>query len=556
MAAQPDKLVEALALHQQGRLDAAEALYRAVLSEAPDHADARHLLGLVAHQRGDHTEALNSIDRAIHIAPDVAMYHANRARILRVLGRPKEAVRAARRALKLDPENAETLCELAGAFLECERSVDALAAAEEALARAPGLEAARLNLALAHFAEGRRRQTAGNLPLAESHYRSAVGSEPAMAEAWVNLGNVVRLLYRPVEAADCYARALSENPEVPEAWANLGVARQELGDTAGAVAAYDRALAGDPGNPEIRRNRAQALLKLGRFDEGWPEFEWRWQTDHFAAVRRAWEKPRWQGEDLAGTTVLVHAEQGYGDSLQFARYLPMLAERGARVVVECPDALIGLLARLPGVEAAVSVGATLPAHDCQIPMMSLPGAFGTDFSDLPASVPYLSVAGDCLAEWAERFRRADGRRRVGLVWKGSANHQRNEWRSPGLAALAPLAAHPGLDLYSLQKDDEAADLEAAGLTDRVTPLGREFRDFNDTAAAVANLDLVISPDTAVAHLAGALAKPVWLILPFSCEWRWLEGRDDSPWYPTMRLFRQPALDDWAGAVAAMSAELG
>jgi len=553
--AQPDKLAEALTLHQQGRLDAAEALYRDILSFDPDHADALHLLGLIAHQRGRHAEGLASIDRAILLVPDVAIYHANRARVLRALGRAKEAVRAGRRALKIEPENAETLCELSGAYLESERAADALEAAEAALALAPDMPAARLNLALAHFAEGRDQQAGGSLSRAETHYRRAVVSEPTLAEAWVNLGNVLRLLYRPGEAAECYLRALSESADVPEAWANLGVARQELGDTEAAVEAYDKALAGDPDNPEIRRNRAQALLKLGRFAEGWAEFEWRWRTAHFAAIRRDWEKPRWQGEDPTGTTVLVHAEQGYGDSLHFARYLPMLAEKGARVVVECPDVLAQLLGRVQGVEAVVPVGEALPAHDYQIPMMSLPGAFRTGFSNMPASVPYLSVGDDRLAAWAERVNFGDGRRRIGLVWKGSANHQRNDWRSPGLEMLAPLIRIPGLEFYSLQKDDEAADIDAAGLADAITPLGREFHDFANTAAAVANLDLVISPDTAVAHLAGALAKPVWLVLPYACEWRWFEGRDDSPWYPTMRIFRQPALDDWAGAVAAMAAAL-
>ena len=554
MASQPDKLAEALALHQQGQLDAAEAFYRDILSLDTEHADALHLLGLIAHQRGRHEEGLGAIDRAIHLVPDVAMYHANRARVLRTLGRVKEAVRAGRRALKIDPQNAETLCELSGAYLESERATDAKAAAESALALAPELAAARLNLGLAHFSLGRDQQAAGNLARAEAHYRGAVASAPTIAEAWVNLGNVLRLLYRPGEAADCYLRALDESADVPEAWANLGVARQELGDTSAAVEAYDLALARDPGNPEIHRNRAQALLKLGRFAEGWGEFEWRWRTEHFAAIRRDWEQPRWQGEDPTGATVLVHAEQGFGDSLQFARYLPMLAEQGARVVLECPDALIGLLSCLSGVAKVIPTGAPLPAHDYQIPMMSLPGAFRTDFSNLPASVPYLSVDEGRLTAWAERLGPGD-RRRVGLVWKGSASHQRNDWRSPGLAALAPLTRLSGIEFYSLQKDDEAPDIDAAGLVDIITPLGGEFRDFADTAAAIANMDLVISPDTAVAHLAGALAKPVWLVLPYACEWRWFEGRDDSPWYPTMWLFRQPALGDWAGAVAAMVAEL-
>jgi tetratricopeptide (TPR) repeat protein len=546
-----DQLAKAVALHRDGRLDEAAALYRAILDGAPGQADARHLLGLIRHQQGDHAGALADIDTAIALVSDVAMYHANRSRVLTALDRHPDALAAAERAVAFEPDNAETLSDLAGVLLRLDRAPEALTAAERAVSLAPGLDAARRNLALARFEVGFLAQEAGDLDAAEALYRGALELDPERIEALVNLGNVFRLRYRVADAALCYEAALAKGCVLPEVFGNLGVIRQEMGDTAAAIKCYDRALAAEPDNPEIRRNRAQALLKQGRFEEGWREFEWRWLTAHFNHFRRDWVKPRWTGQPLLGETVLIHAEQGYGDSLQFARYLPMVAERGAKVIVECPRPLMSLLATVAGVVEVFEYGTDAPNHDYQIPMMSLPGAFATGAASIPADVPYLVPADAARAKWRERIGTGDGRR-IGLVWKGSANHQRNDWRSPGLAAFLPLMELEGTTWFSLQKDDEAADLDGMGLTDRITALGDGFVDFSDTAAAIECLDLVISPDTAVAHLAGALARPVWLVLPFASEWRWLEHRSDSPWYPTMRLFRQAAYGDWASAVRAMA----
>jgi tetratricopeptide (TPR) repeat protein len=550
MADVTKKLTAALPLHQHGRLDEAEAIYHEILSEQPDHADALHLNGLIAHQRGRHDEALAGVERAIASDNGNAMYHANRARILRALDRHGQAADAARSALALEPDNAETLCELAGALLDIGNADEALSFAMQAVALAPELKVAYHTQAMAYFDLGCRSQEVDQLDEAEKHYRLALQADPESVEARVNLGNVYRLLYRLDDAADCYKKAISLVGELPTVCGNLGVVLQELGDTRAAITWYDKALSTDSDNPEIRRNRAQALLKLGQFKEGWQEFEWRWKTAHFAGVARDWVQPRWQGEPLNGDVVLVHAEQGFGDSLQFARYLPMIAERGATVVVECPETVITLIAGVEGVEKTVAFGTPLPPHDYQIPMMSLPGVFETNFETMPNKVPYISIPEDRVTT-----RPASSALHIGLVWKGSANHQRNAWRSPGLEVFQPLTKISDIKLFSLQKDDEVIDLQDAGLESQIVALGNTFEDFSDTAAAILNLDLVITPDTAVAHLAGALAKPVWLILPFSSEWRWFEEREDSPWYPTMRLFHQPVRDDWAGAVSAMVSAL-
>jgi tetratricopeptide (TPR) repeat protein len=550
MADVTDKLSAALPLHQDGRLDEAEALYREILSEVPEHADALHLNGLIAHQRGRHDQALADVDCAIASDNGNAMYHANRARILRALDRHAQAAEAARSALALEPDNAETLCELAAALLETGNADEALNFTMQAVALAPELTAARHTQAMARFDLGCRAQEMDQLDEAEAQYRLALQADPEFVEALVNLGNVYRLLYQLEDAVDCYKRAISMVGKLPTVCGNLGVALQEMGDTRAAITWYDKALSTESDNPEIRRNRAQALLKLGQFHEGWQEFEWRWKTAHFAGVVREWAQPRWEGASLNGETVLVHAEQGFGDSLQFARYLPMIAASGATVVVECPEPVLALVAGVEGVDKVVASGDPLPPHDYQIPIMSLPRVFETDFETMPSAVPYLSIPEDRITQ-----RPTSSALHIGLVWKGSANHQRNAWRSPGLDVFQPLTEISGVKLFSLQKDDEAIDLREAGLEDEITALGNTFGDFTDTAAAILNLDLVITPDTAVAHLAGALAKPVWLILPFASEWRWFEGREDSPWYPTMRLFHQPVRDDWAGAVALMVSAL-
>jgi len=557
MSDQTEKLAAAVALHQQGRLNEAEAIYRDILNAAPKTADAEHLLGLILHQRGDHARARDHIDRAIRLDSTVMLYHANRSRVLTALDDHEAALQAASDALALDPTNAESMSDLSAALLRLHRAPEALEAAAKAAALAPGLDAARRNLALAHFDVAFEAQEAGDLISAEEHYKASLAADPDRAEALVNLGNVYRLIYRVADAAACYEAAFAKGCDLPEVHGNMGVVRQEMGETANAIACYDRALVLDPENAEIRRNRAQALLKQGDFAEGWREFEWRWGTAHFAAFRREWEAPRWAGEALAGETVLVHAEQGFGDSLQFARYLPMVAASGARVLVECPAPLMPLLGAVEGVTAVTAFGAELPPHDFQVPMMSLPGLLGTDFDNMPDDVPYLEVPDNRVVKWnATLGVPNDGMRRIGLVWKGSSNHQRNDWRSPGLSAFLPLAELPDVEWFSLQKDDETEDLAAYGCGWDITPLGRNFSDFADTAAAIQCLDLVITPDTAVAHLAGALAQPVCVVLPYASEWRWFEGRTDSPWYPTMRLFQQPAYGDWAGAVASLRAAMG
>jgi len=571
------KLSAAIEHHQAGRLAEAVTLYDELLKSDPSHADANHLAGLVAFQQGRHDEALSLITAAIARDDGNWLYHANLGRVRKAMGEPDKAAESFARAISFDPGDAALHADLGGALFEAGRHEAGVESCRRAVELDPDLANAHFNLGIAlralgdvgdaanslrragdlepdfadaHFCLGELLQTADDLDGASEAYERALTARPEFIEARCNLGNV-RLDQADIAGAiECYHAATAQDPAVAQVHANLGVALQESGDLAGALECYDQALRLDPGDAECRRNRAHALLQSGDFEKGWRELEWRWQTRHLSAIRRDWDKPQWGGGDFEGQTLLVHAEQGFGDCLHFARYLPLAAARGGTLVVECPDSLAELLGRIDGVSQTVAAGQELPAFDWQLPMLSLPGVFATDFDTMPADVPYLDVPESALEAWRNRV--GGGGMNVGIVWKGSRKHKRDGWRSPGLTALAPLFEIEGVNWFSLQKDDGRDDLATASLDNRIENLGSDFGTFTDAAAAASHLDLVISPDTAAAHLAGALARPVWLMLPHASEWRWFADRDDSPWYPTMRLFRQPSFGDWAGVVTEVT----
>ena len=344
---------------------------------------------------------------------------------------------------------------------------------------------------------------------------------------------------------------------IPEALNNLGNALKNLGELPEATGAYEQAIALKPDNPDYRTNRAMALLAAGRFDEGWQAFEWRWKTGQFTGAGQDSARPRWHGEAAPGRVLLVRAEQGFGDTLQFCRYAPLAAARGLRVVLEVQPALARLMGPVAGVERVIAQGQGLPDFDFYCPMMSLPAVFNTRLETVPADVPYLSPDSESVKIWRGRLGDGAGKSiKVGLAWAGSSRVHSPDLiaadrrRSIAADALAGLMDTPGVRFYSLQKGGPPAPKEF-GLVDMMD----ECNDFMDTAAIVANLDLVISVDTAVAHLAGALGRPVWLLNRFDSCWRWLRGRDDSPWYPRLRLFRQPSPGDWKSVISTVGNEL-
>ncbi|MFZ1413348.1 MAG: tetratricopeptide repeat protein [Defluviicoccus sp.] len=368
------------------------------------------------------------------------------------------------------------------------------------------------------------------------------------------------------EAAAQLREALARSPKDATVLTNLGLVLQDLGDSAAARAAYDHALAVEPDQPEARANRAIVLLQQGHFEEGWREYEWRWRVPGFTTPARRFAAPAWDGTPLSRRTLFVHAEQGLGSAIQFVRYVCLIKGRGGRVVLECQPPLKRLFAGTFGLAHGSAHGAAdgpvaqvvakgegpLPAFDLQAPLMSLPHLLGTTLATIPAAVPYLSAPADACARWTERLADAP-HPRVGLTWAGNRNHPNDRKRSLAATGLAPLVHAGHASFFSLQVGQ--AEGVAAFAPGAVTDLAPALTDFAETAAVIAALDLVISVDTAVAHLAGALAKPCWLLLPQPAEWRWLEGRDDSPWYPTFRLFRQRVRGDWTDVVARVAAAL-
>jgi Flp pilus assembly protein TadD len=379
----------------------------------------------------------------------------------------------------------------------------------------------------------------------------ALELDPRHVDVLCNRGAALRNLGRYEEALADYDRAAAVNPMHAAAHNNRGVALAALNRYEEAEVAYERALAINPADDRARFNRGLSRLVRGDLARGLADFEARWTGSDTQAGPRAMAAPQWSGrEPLEGRTILLHSEQGLGDSIQFARYVPLVAARGATVLIEAHGGLAPLLAQLPGAARVLERGATLPPHDFHCPLMSLAHAFGTTLESIPAKVPYLGAPAEHLERWRTRLG-ARSRPRVGLAWSGSTTLRNDRNRSIPLALLAPLQALP-IDFFSLQKEVRDADAAALG---SIATFGPELADFRDTAALVELMDLVVSVDTAAAHLAGAMAKPVWVLLPWSPDWRWLLERTDSPWYPTARLCRQERPGDWPGVIARLAREL-
>jgi Flp pilus assembly protein TadD len=481
-------------------------------------------------------------------SPGIPAEEALRALLAQALasrraGRAEEAERVLYRALALAPGSAEVQLHLGDLFRELGRHEAALDCCREAVRLAPDSAQARNNLGNACRAVGREDE-------ALEHYRQAVALDPALPEAHFNLAVALQKRGDKAEALRCYRVALQGRPDLAVAHLNLGLLLEEREEVEDAIAAYRAAIGLEQDLVEAHVNLGMQLLLAGRLAEGWPEYEWRLRYPEYAAAAGV---PRWDGADAGGRTILLDAEQGYGDAIQFVRYAPLVAARGARVVLRCAPELAGLLRAAPGVADAVARGGATPSFDLHCPLPSLPGVFGTTLDSVPAGVPYVFADSAKAARWQARLA-GDGRK-IGLVWASQSGHRTAAAKSLPLQALAPLAEVPGLQFYSLQLGEAARQLQSPPPGLRVEDLGRELADFSDTAAVMANLDLVISVDTATAHLAGALARPAWTLLKFAPDWRWLLGREDCPWYPTMRLFRQEREGDWRGTVERLAGAL-
>jgi Flp pilus assembly protein TadD len=417
----------------------------------------------------------------------------------------------------------------------------------EVLAQQPDNPIAQHFLGVIHYQRG---NLAAALPLLE---RAAAlrHDEP---EFHNNLGLALAAADRLDEAAEEYRTVLALRPDHAVAWNNLGLALQAENRIEGAIDAFRRALELKPDFTHARWNLALALLLDCRFEEGWREYEARLELPELGKDRHPYPGPRWGGTALAGKTLLLYPEQGLGDALQFARYASVVSAQGVRCVIRCPASLAPLLATVPGVARVLREDEPLPHYDAHVPLLSLPGLVGTSADSVPASVPYIAIPQSAREVVRARLARSTARRRIGLAWSGNPSHGNDRNRSIALRALLPLLDVADCAWFSLQHGERAGQIAVTPGAEALVPLASELT-LSDTAALIAELDLVISVDTAIAHLAGALARPVWILLPFAPDWRWQLGRNDSPWYPTARLFRQPRARDWSSVVSDLVAEL-
>jgi len=508
-------LHRAIALHQAGKLDEAEGGYRAVLAVDPNNFNALHLLGVVRHHQGRPEEAIGLIEAALRLDPGVADAHGNLGNALHALGQLDAAAASYRTALRLAPDQAELHFGAAIVLQKQQRYEAAAAHFQQAYRLRPDLPEAAIHLCTELARRGQQDQ-------AEALLRGMVERDPLYAGAWLNLGLLHQEQGRYPAALDCFRRAQAIAPDFALAHYNEGLVQ----------------------------------LLTGNLTLGWEKYEWRWRVESFSRVPPRFPQARWLGEDLGGRTLLVHSEQGFGDTIQFCRYLPLAAAR-ARILLSVPKPLIRLLSGVPGIAQFMSPGDPVPEFDRYCPMLSLPRVFGTVLETIPAAIPYLTAEPARVAAWAQRLPAAGCR--IGIAWQGNPDAALDQGRSFPLACLEPVARVPGVALVSLQKGAGLEQIDALAGRLAVTVPGPDFDSgpdaFLDTAALMMSLDLVITCNTAVAHLAGALGRPVWLALRHHPDWRWLLDREDSPWYPSLRLFRQRSPGDWPDVFERMAAAL-
>ena len=601
--------------YEQRRLAEALPLLEQAIKLNPNSADAQSNYGAVLRGLGRREEALEAFGRAIKLRPDFAEAHSNRGGVLLDLDRTGEALEAYDRALMsrrgfadalfgrglaltrfrrfsdalvafdrvlgINPNHVEALVQRAIPLVEVRRYAEAVGSCDRAIAINPAHPAAHYHRGVALSLLGRPAEAATSFQqaiaiwpdFAEAQFSLSnelhvlnqleealaaidrcLSLAPAHPSAWNNRGNILARMERHTDAMECFDRALSIKPDFGEAYYNKGNALTQLARISEASECYQKAVSLNTVHPDIPFNEGLARLLLGDLRYGFKRYEGRFQKTEHAPETRKFKQRRWTGFDIAGKCILLHDEQGLGDAIQFARYVPLVAQRGAEVILEVQAPLKTLLASVKGVSRVYERGAKLPAFDVHQYLLSLATVFETDLDSIPADVPYLAAPADRIEKWRSRLPAKQGLR-VGLVWSGNPAFAADATRSIGLQRLAPLFTAPGVQFVSLHRDVRAEDAALLQKFPELLHFGTELADFADTAAIVTELDLVIGSDTAVIHLAGALAKPVWLLTKFSPDWRWLLDRQDNPWYPTVKLYRQPGLGEWESVVERVRQDL-
>ena len=521
------------------RFAEAEASFRRALEIEPRGPRIWNNLGNVLSDQGRRQDAVAALERALELDPRCVDAHNNLGNALRELGQRDEAIASFERAIAIRPEFPEAHNNMGIAWAAKGDYPRAIACYREALRLWPEYPAAHNNLGIAlghekHFDE------------AIAGYRRALELKPDYAEAHNNLGIALSQEGDYEEAIGRFRRAIELKPDYAEAYSNLGITLTELGRLDEALASYNEAVRLKENYPDAYMNRALAFLVRGDFERGWREYESRWQCKDFNP--RNFKQPQWNGGPLEGRRILLHAEQGFGDTFQFVRYARLVKEeRGGRVIVWCPKPLVPLVSQCPYVDQVTVEGAKLPEFEVHLPLLSLPKVFGTSLETIPSQVPYLFAKPQLVEHWRDELSYINAFK-IGINWQGNPRYRGDRHRSVPLEKFASLAKVPGVRLVSLQRGLGSEQIDQVSSRLSVTALGAHRDEaagaFMDTAAILMNLDLVVSSDTSLVHLAGGLGVPVWVALPWAADWRWLLEREDSPWYPTMRLFRQREPGDW------------
>ena len=611
-----DPLQQGLAFHRQGDLAKARSCYETAIKSNSRNSDALHLLGLVTASLGDIDRGISWVEKALRVQPVFPAAWFNLGNFLQKKDRLTDAVKAYRKALSQQPKSADFMLNLGSTLMRLEQYQEAaelytkalsidpqraeinhslglahsklgnLPAAQEALQRAvvinpqflPALEdlggvlqsmnrvdeavtiylqALELNPrnAVTWCSIGICLTTLGKEPEAHTAFAQALAIDPQHIPSLCNLGNLYKKQNRMDEAMRYYELACRADPNAAEPRSNAGCIYLALGNLPAAETCFRQVLARHPDYAAASWNLAVTLLTAGDFTQGWPAYESRWTNEQLAKVRRTFPQPLWLGvESIEGKTLLIHSEQGIGDTLQFIRYLPLLAARGAKVHLQVQPSLKSLLSSMEGAATVASQDEPPPKFDFHCPLLSLPHAFATNLITIPVSVPYVQIQADRRAAWKARVAHFQGRK-VGINWSGNPKHDNDHNRSIPLTLFRRVVDLSPPVFFNLQWDVRATEQELLASMTKVTDLRSDLANLADTAGLIEQMDLVITVDTATAHLAGAMGKPVWVLLPFNADWRWLQNRDDSPWYPTMRLFRQPTLGDWPSVLERVTSAL-
>jgi tetratricopeptide (TPR) repeat protein len=542
-----------LILQEKGQLDLAIRHYQKAIQLDPYFADAYYNLANIYQEKKQFDAAINYYHKAIQVDPHFAYAYNNLGNSLKEKGQLDLAINHYQKALQLNPTLADAYNNIGAILLDLKQFDEAISYCQKALQLNPTLTDAYNNIGailldLKQFDE------------AISYCQKALQLNPNFYKAYHNLGGIYQKKQQFDKAMTYCQKALELNPNDYKVHLGLGCILHEKGQLDEAINCYQKALRLNPNAESAHWSVACAFLLSGNFNEGWNEYEWRWKTKDFSQdcclhQPSSFSEPKWNGYDIAGLTILIYAEQGLGDTIQFIRFTPLVAQRGGKIIVECDKALASLLHNMKSIDQVIGIGEPLPDFDIQCPLLSLPSVFNTTIENIPDRIPYITVSPTLIKKWRDKIQNTKSMLKVGLVWTGNPEHSNDGNRSCSFAAFSQFFKIKDIIFYSLQKgkSSEQAKYPPKGM--HFTDLTDDISDFSDTAALIENLDLVISVDTAVAHLAGALGKPVWTLLPFAPDWRWLLNRNDSPWYSTMRLFRQPSPGDWESAIENVTNEL-